>query len=97
MRTILLAAIFATVAATASSQEITPPDNTFVSTKTRAEVIADMHTAQAQGLMKQQAEITWVAPNAATPDRNVAAFREEARHAEDTSQLNTVYGPRYRN
>jgi len=97
MRTILLTAIFATIAATASAQEITPPDDTFVSTKTRAEVIAEMRTAQAQGLMNQEGEITWVAPNAAIAARSVAAIPDAARHAETAHQSNTVYGPRYRN
>ncbi|MCD6680121.1 MAG: DUF4148 domain-containing protein [Burkholderiaceae bacterium] len=97
MRTILIAAIFTAVAATASAQEITPPDDTFVSTKTRAEVIAEMHTAQAQGLMKQQGEITWLAPSATTSGANVAAIRDSARRAEIADQPNTVYGPRYRN
>jgi len=97
MRTILLTAILATVAAAASAQEITPPDDTFVSTKTRAEVIAEMNAAQAQGLMKQEGEITWVASNAATSDRSVMAIRDVARHAESAHQSDTVYGPRYRN
>jgi hypothetical protein len=97
MRTILLSAIFATIAATASAQEITPPDDTFVSTKTRAEVIAEMRTAEAQGLMNQQGEITWVAPSTGTASSNVAAIRDSARRAELADQPNTVYGPRYRN
>ncbi len=97
MRTIIATAIFATIAATASAQEIMLPDDDFVSTKTRAEVMAEVSVAQAQGLMRQEGEITWVAPVADSPDRMTATLREEARRAESANQFNTVYGPRYRN
>jgi hypothetical protein len=97
MRKILLTAIFASIAATAFAQEIMLPADDFVSTKTRAEVMTEMRVAQAQGLMQQEGDITWVAPSAETPDRAVATIRTEARHAEAVNQFNTVYGPRYRN
>ena len=97
MRTIIVTAIFATIAATASAQEIMLPDDDFISTKTRAEVIAEVPVAQAQGLMQQKGEITWAAPIADTPDRMTAAVRDEARRAESANQRNTVYGPRYHN
>lgn len=97
MRTIILTAIFATIAATASAQEIMLPDGDFVSTKTRAEVVAEVPVAQAQGSMQQEGEITWVAPIVDTPDRIRADLRDEARHAESVNEVNTVYGPRYRN
>ena len=97
MRTIVLTAVFATVAATASAQEIMLPDDDFVSKRTRAEVMAAIPLAQAQGLMQQKGEITWVAPTVDIRDRDRAAIRDEARHAQSANDLNTVYGPRYQN
>ena len=94
---VVISAILATIAATASAQEIMAPDDTFVSQKTRAEVLAEVVTAQSQGLMQQQGEITWAAPVTNVTGHTVATLRSEGRHAEGANQFNTVYGPRYRN
>ena len=97
MRTIILTAIFATIAATASAQEILLPADDFISTKTHAEVMAEIPVTQAKGLMQQEGEITWVSPIVDTSDRIRADVRDEARHAESVNQVNTVYSPRYHN
>ena len=73
------------------------PDDDFVSTRTRAEVMAEIPLAQAQGLMQQKGEITWVAPTVDIRDRDRAAVSDEARHAQSANEFNTVYSPRYHN
>lgn len=97
MRTILFTAILALFGVTASAQEIMLADDDFTSTRTRAEVLAELSVAQSHGLMQQQGEITWVAPTHDTLARDSAAIRQAARHAESVNEFNTVYGPRYRN
>jgi hypothetical protein len=90
MKTLILSALLAGFGATVAAQEIIPFDDHFVSTRTRAEVLAEVSQAAMSGdLYRQQGEITWM-PSLDTfggPSRSRAEVRQEVSLAAASGEL----------
>jgi hypothetical protein len=89
MKTLIASALLAGFAATAAAQEIIPFDDHFISTKTRAEVQAEVAQAARSGeLYRQQGELTYSPTfNAAGPVHSRAQVRAEVARAAATGDL----------
>jgi len=98
MKTILIGAALTLAASGAFAQEITQFDDTFVSTKTRAEVATELAQAGDMAPVRAQGgEITWAPPVPDRSSRNPAVIRAEGRSAAQMHAENSLYAPRYQN
>ncbi len=89
MKTLIASALLAGFAATAVAQEIIPFDDHFASTKTRAEVLAEVAQAARSGeLYRQQGELTY-SPSfeASGPVHSRAEVRAEVARAAASGDL----------
>ncbi len=95
MKTLIIGTTLVLAVAGAAAQEIIPYNDYFASTRTRAEVGAEVASAQRVGMWNVQNEITQFPSVAQSTSVDRARVRAEGLKAQSISAPNTVYDMRY--